>query len=98
MGKRQIIPKWRPALELLADSVDGCTEALLFAHGFTSATIAGLVDSGLAAATTKCVLAGQRYVAVTGFKITARGRATLERVSLPVPNERGRPMARRRRD
>jgi hypothetical protein len=41
MVKRQVIPNWRRALELLADSADGCTEALLFAHGFTEATIAG---------------------------------------------------------
>jgi hypothetical protein len=41
MVKRQIIPNWRRALELLASSADGCTEAFLFAHGFTEATIAG---------------------------------------------------------
>jgi hypothetical protein len=98
MVKRQVIPNWRRALELLADSADGCTEAFLFAHGFTEATIAGLVDSGLAAATTKRDLAGQRYVDVTWFMITARGRATLERVTLPAPNERGRPLTRRQRD
>jgi hypothetical protein len=49
VAKRQVIPNWRRALELLAGSADGCTEALLFAHGFTEATIAGLVDTGLVA-------------------------------------------------
>jgi hypothetical protein len=49
MVKRQIIPNWRRALELLASSADGCTEAFLFAHGFTEATIAGLIDTGLVA-------------------------------------------------
>jgi hypothetical protein len=53
MVKRQIIPNWRRALELLASSADGCTEAFLFAHGFTEATIAGLIDTGLVAMTTK---------------------------------------------
>jgi hypothetical protein len=98
MAKRQVIPEWRHALELLADSADGCTEALLFAHGFTSATIAGLVDTGLVAATTERVIAGQRPVDVTRFRITRRGWAALETVTLPVPNERGRPLTRRQRD
>jgi hypothetical protein len=35
MVKRQVVPDWRRALELLADSADGFSEALLFAHGFT---------------------------------------------------------------
>jgi hypothetical protein len=94
MAKRQVIPEWRRALELLAGSADGCTEALLFAHGFTEATIAGLVDTGLVAATTKRVLAGQRNVDVTCFMITGRGRAALKTV--PVPNAGGRLMAQRR--
>jgi hypothetical protein len=97
MAKRQVIPNWRRALELLADSADGCAEALLFAHGFTEATIAGLVDTGLVVPTTKRVLAGERSVDVTWFMITGRGRASLETVIVPVPDERGRPLTRRRR-
>jgi hypothetical protein len=93
MVKRQVIPNWRRALELLASSADGCTEALLFAHGFTDATIAGLVDTGLVAATTKRVLAGQGPVDLTWFKITGRGRAALETVTVPVPDVRGRLIA-----
>jgi hypothetical protein len=77
MAKRQVIPDWRRALELLADSAGGCTEALLFAHGFTTATIAGLVDTGLVAVTTQRVLAGNGGD-VTRFIITGRGRAALE--------------------
>jgi hypothetical protein len=97
MAKRQVIPDWHPALKLLADSVDGCTEALLSAHGLTDATIAGLVDVGLMVATTKRVLAGERSVDVTGFMITSRGRAALETVILPLgPNDRR--LAHRRRD
>ena len=75
MVKRQVIPNWRGALELLAGSADGCTEALLFAHGFTEATIAGLIDTGLVVATTKRVSAGRGNVDLTWFKITGRGRA-----------------------
>jgi hypothetical protein len=98
MVKRQVIPEWRRALELLAGSAGGCTKELLFAHGFTDATIAGLVDTGLVAATTKRVSAGQRNGAVTRFMITGRGRAALETVLMAVPDKRGRPIARRRRD
>jgi hypothetical protein len=98
MVKRQVIPDWRRALELLADSAGGCTEALLFAHGFTTTTIAGLVDTGLVAVTAERVLAGQCNGAdVTRFMITGRGRAALKRVRVPVvPNERGRLLAHRR--
>ena len=78
MVKRQAIPDWRRALELLAGSAGGCTEALLLAHGFTTATIAGLVDTGLVAVTTQRHLAGQCNGAdVTRFMITRRGRAAL---------------------
>jgi hypothetical protein len=73
MLKRQVIPDWRRALEMLAHSADGCTEALLFAHGFANATVAGLVDAGLVAVTRQRVLAGNGSD-VTRFIITGRGR------------------------
>lgn len=76
MVKRWVIPDWRRALELLADSAGGCSEALLFTHGFTTATIAGLVDTGLVVVTTQRVLAGNGGD-VTRFIITSRGRAVL---------------------
>jgi hypothetical protein len=80
MVKRQVIPEWRRALELLASSADGCTKEFLFAQDFTDATIAGLVDTGVVAATTKRVLAGQcTGPDVTRFMITGRGRAAHRR-------------------
>jgi hypothetical protein len=36
----------RRALELLAASSDGCTEAILLAHGFTIANMVELVQAG----------------------------------------------------
>jgi hypothetical protein len=99
MAKRQVIPDWRPALELLARSADGCSQELLFARGFTDATIRGLVDAGLVAATTKRVLAGQRNGDVTLLMITGRGRIALETVPVPaVPNADGPLIAHWRRD
>ena len=40
----------RRALELLAASPDGCTEALMFANGFTAGLLLELVRAGLASA------------------------------------------------
>jgi hypothetical protein len=71
--------EWRRALELLATSADGCTTALLVAHGLADSTITGLIGTGLVVATTKRVLADQRTVDVTRFRITNAGRLALER-------------------
>lgn len=68
--------EWRRALELLAESPEGSTEALLPAHGVSSAVIAGLLDAGLTAST---ILAGGRPVVVTPIRITYRGHVALER-------------------
>jgi hypothetical protein len=75
---------WRRVLELLANSPDGSTEAFLLAHSFTSAVIAGLLDTGLATSTTEPILAGGRPVEVTRIWITYRGHVVPERnVKLP---------------
>jgi len=51
----------RRALErsLLASCRDGCTEALLRAHGFTVDMLAKIVLAGLASVSTERVLAGR---------------------------------------
>ena len=53
-------PDRRRALELLAASRDGCTEALMIAHSFTVAQMVELVRSGLASAAAERVIAGGR--------------------------------------
>jgi hypothetical protein len=68
---------WRRALELLASSPEGATEALLMAHGFESTVIAGLVESGLATLTTEVVLAGRRPVDVRRLRLSDSGRKAL---------------------
>jgi hypothetical protein len=50
-------PDRRRALELLAASPDGCTEALITAHGFTAAQMVELMRVGLATATAERVVA-----------------------------------------
>ena len=69
--------EWRRALEVLANSPEGATEALLFAHGFMYETITGLVDSGLAISTTEPFLADGRIVEVMRFRTTDAGRKAL---------------------
>jgi hypothetical protein len=44
-------PDRRRALELLASCRDGCTEAMMLAHGFTIDMMVELVNAGLATAT-----------------------------------------------
>ena len=48
----------RRALELLAASRDGCTEAIMLAHGFSVDMLADLIRTGLATASTERVIAG----------------------------------------
>jgi len=91
----------RRALKMLADLPEGSTEALLLAHGFTSAVIAGLVDTALATSTTEPILAGGRPVEVTRISITYRGRVALERRAkppepMPSARYRGPPMTSQR--
>jgi len=71
--------EWRRALEVLASSPEGVTEALLFAHGFMHMAITGLVDSGLATSTIEPFLADGRLVKVMRFRITEAGRVALNR-------------------
>jgi hypothetical protein len=70
-------PDRRRALELLAACPDGCTEAILAAHGFTTTAIVGLVRAGLASATSKRVVAGSRTMEVSTVRITDAGRRAL---------------------
>jgi hypothetical protein len=67
----------RRALELLASCRDGCTEAILLAHGFTVAQMVELVRAGLATATAERLVAGRRTLEVARVRITEAGRRML---------------------
>jgi hypothetical protein len=43
---------------LLASCRDGCTEAMMLAHGFTIPQMVELICAGLATATAECMVAG----------------------------------------
>jgi hypothetical protein len=71
-------PDRRRALELLASCRDGCTEAMMLAHGFSIDTMVELVNAGLASATAEGVVAGRRAIEVARVRITEAGRRALE--------------------
>jgi len=77
MARRRPKSDRRRALELLAASSDGCTEAIMIAHGFTIAQIVELVTAGLANATAERVVAGGKAIEVARVRITEAGRKAL---------------------
>jgi hypothetical protein len=66
-------PDRRSALELLAGSPTGCTEALLFAYGITVETLVGLIEAGLASTQAERVRAGSKTIEVRGCGSQRRG-------------------------
>jgi hypothetical protein len=77
--RRSPNPRQRRALELLAASPDGCTEATMVAHGFTIKMMVDLVCDGLASAHVERVVAGNHTIEVACAKITDAGRMALAR-------------------
>jgi hypothetical protein len=53
-------PERRRALELLAASPDGCSEAIILAHGFTVDFLVELIRTGMATTRTERVIASGR--------------------------------------
>jgi hypothetical protein len=70
-------PDRRRALEVLASCRDGCTEAILIAHGFTVPQLVELVRAGLATATAERMRAGNKTMEVATVRITEAGRRAL---------------------
>jgi hypothetical protein len=67
------------ALEMLASSPDGCTEAVLKANGFKIGLLGKLIRAGLATATPGIVEAGGRKLGVVRLAITDKGRTMIVR-------------------
>ena len=65
------------ALRLLARNPDGCTEALMMAHGFEAAMLGKLVRDGLVVATPHLTRAGNKPLIVVWITITADGRQAI---------------------
>jgi hypothetical protein len=77
-ARKRVAPATRRrALELLAASRDGVTEAILIAHGFTIDFQVELIRAGLATAKAERVVAGGRAIEVARVRITEAGRRLL---------------------
>jgi len=74
------------ALRLLAENPDGCSRAIMLAHGFSLELLDKLIRAGLARATTEREMRGGRTIEIVRIKLTKAGRAA-------VPSERPRPSA-----
>jgi hypothetical protein len=81
----------RRVLELLAASRDGCTEAIMLAHGFTTDFLVELIRAGLATAKAEGVVAAGRTIEVTRVRITEAGRRALAGTDPRQDRGRGRP-------
>jgi hypothetical protein len=66
-------PDRRRALELLAASPDGCTEALMLANGFPVEMLVELIRTGLASAQAERMMAGGKQIEVARVRITEAG-------------------------
>ena len=73
-------PDRRRALELLAGNREGCTKAMMRAHGFSIDMLLELVRAGLATTTRQRMAAG-RQTDVARLRITAVGQRALARMS-----------------
>jgi hypothetical protein len=76
--KRRPPPDRRRALKLLASCRDGCTEALMLAHGVTVPQMVELVQAGLASAGAERMRAGKHEMEIARVRITEAGRRVLE--------------------
>jgi hypothetical protein len=73
-SRRRRAPKPdRRTLELLASCRDGCTEAIMIAHGFTIPQMVELVRTGLATATIERVRADRQVLEVVRMRISEAG-------------------------
>jgi hypothetical protein len=77
MTRRLPKPTRRRALELLAASRRGCTEAIMREHGFTIRQIVALARAGLASARAERIATGGATEIVIVVRITAEGRRVL---------------------
>jgi hypothetical protein len=62
---------------LLASCRDGCTDAIMLAHGFSIGMMVELVNAELVTATAERVVAGSRTIEVARVRITDAGRQRL---------------------
>jgi hypothetical protein len=75
LQKRHLGAEQRRALQLLASSPFGASEAVMFAHGFTRRMLAGLAHTGFVTAERETVKTNRK---VGRVKITEEGRQAIQ--------------------
>ena len=65
------------ALRLLAQNPDGCTGAIMLAHGFSLELLNELIATGLATASTERKERSDKAIKIVRVKITEAGRRAL---------------------
>ena len=70
-------PDRRRALELLANSPNGCTEAVLLAYGLSRELLVDLIDDGFATASAERGRARGHEIEITRVRITVAGRRAI---------------------
>ena len=73
-------PDRRRALELLASCPEGCTEAIMLAHGFTPERMVEMIRDELATTSVDRIVAGGRSIEIARVKITDAGRRAVPRI------------------
>ena len=66
------------ALRLLAENPDGCTDAVMLAHGFALELLNELIGTGLATASREREERGDKTIEIVRVKITEAGRRALQ--------------------
>jgi hypothetical protein len=66
------------ALRLLVQNPDGCTRAIMLAHGFSLELLNELIATGLATASTEREERGDKAIEIVWVKITEAGRRALQ--------------------
>jgi hypothetical protein len=91
-SRKRSPPTTRRALELLAASQDGCSEAIMLAHGCTVDMLVKLIRAGLATAGTERMVADGRSIEVSrcGSR-TPAGARWRDAPSNPAPRSMTRP-------
>jgi hypothetical protein len=67
---------------LLAAPREGCTEAIMRAHGFSTDLLVELINAKLATATAERMVAGSRKIEAARVRITEAGRRMLRQTNL----------------
>jgi hypothetical protein len=74
---KHVLEAYCRALAVLAGAPDGCTEAIMLAHGFEQDLLVEMARDGLATVSEEPLRVGERSMMVFRLRITNTGRQAL---------------------